>query len=74
MAETELTLPTFRYVLILDGKVVFHGFTTNLEHKLSQHQRRYPGSTIEVVGEPTTHSDAYRWAHAHPTGTDPRSS
>ncbi len=71
MSEERFTLPTYRYVLRVDGKVVYHGFTTHLDAKLRQHKRRYPRAVIEQVGEPTTHSDAYRWAHSFPAGTDP---
>lgn len=72
MSEASVELPTFRYVLKVNGKVVFHGFTTNLELQWRRHKRRWPDSEIEQVGDPTTHELAYDWANAHPTGTDPR--
>lgn len=71
MSESELTEPTYRYVLRVDGKVVYHGLTTHPDAKLRQHKRRYPRAEMEQVGEPTTRSEAYEWVHSYPTGTDP---
>lgn len=72
MAEAKFRLPTYKYVLKRNGMVVYHGFTTNLENKWRQHQRRWPGTEIEQVGEPTTHTEAYIWSNKYQKGTDPR--
>lgn len=71
MSEAELSEPTYRYVLRVDGKVVFHGLTTHPEAKLRQHKRRWPNAVMEKVGEATTRSAAFMWVHSYPTGTDP---
>ena len=62
MSEEGLTLPTYRYVLRVDGKVVYHSFTMQLDAKLRQYKHRCPRTVIEQVGERTTYSDEYRWA------------
>lgn len=73
MVETELRLPTYRYVITVDDEVVSHGFTTDLTRRLKEIQVRWPSAQIEQVGAPTTHKEAYRWEHSHLPGTDPRS-
>ena len=72
MVETELRLPTYCYVITVDGEFVSHGFTTDLNRRLKEYQVRWPSAQIEQVGAPTTHKEAYLWEHAHPPGTDPR--
>ena len=52
---------TYRYRFVVDGRVVRHGITTDLDRRQREHQRRWPAGRIEPVGEPTSHREAWNW-------------
>lgn len=54
---------TYRYRFLVDGRVVSHGITTDLDRREREHRRRWPTGRIERVGEPTSHRDAWDWEH-----------
>lgn len=58
---------TYRYKLKYKGKTVFYGFTIDLQRREQEHQRRWPGSRVEQVGEPTTHQEAWHWEKEAPS-------
>jgi len=52
---------TYKYRFKVDGRVVHHGITTDLQRREREHQRRWPDGIIEQVGKPTSHRDAWEW-------------
>ena len=58
---------TYRYELKFGDKTVFYGFTIDLRRRENEHQRRWPGSRVEQVGEPTTHREAWLWEKGAPS-------
>lgn len=50
-----------RYRFKVDGKVVYFGFTPDLERREREHQVRWPNGRIEPVGGPTKREDAWDW-------------
>lgn len=61
MQTTTQPRPRYRYELVVDGKVVFHNFTTDLDLAQQNHLRRYPRGEVRQVGDPTTHREAFLW-------------
>lgn len=61
MGVPATTAKTYRYRFKVDGRVVHHGITTDLQRREREHQKRWPGGTIEQVGQPTSHRDAWEW-------------
>ena len=59
MHERNPSLLTYKYELVVDGKVVYHGMSTDLERAQKFHLRRRPTSKVVQIGEPTTHQDAW---------------
>lgn len=57
MAERD----TYKYHLRYQGRVVHRGITNDLERRENEHQDKYPGSTIEQVGNRTTREAALEW-------------
>ena len=53
---------TYRYQLKVGDRVVYFGFTTDLQRREQEHRGRWPNATIEPVGEPTSHREAWEWA------------
>ena len=50
-----------KYRFKVEGRVVYNGFTPDLERSEREHQERWPNGTIEPVGGPTTREDAWDW-------------
>lgn len=53
---------TYRYQLKVGDRVVYYGFTTDLQRREREHRRRWPSAAIEPLGEPTSHREAWEWA------------
>ena len=53
---------TYRYRLKVGDRVVYYGFTTDLHRREQEHRRRWPSASIERIGEPTSHREAWEWA------------
>ena len=68
MGRMESTSGTYRYKFVVNDKVVLHGFTTDLERREREHQRRWPAGHIEQVGEPTSHREAWDWEREQTRG------
>ena len=52
---------TFKYQLKVDGRIVYYGFTTDLQRREQEHRVRWPRARIEQIGEPTSHQEAWEW-------------
>ena len=55
------TAKKYRYRFKVDGRVVHHGITTDLQRRERQHRKRWPGGVIEQVGQPTAPHAAWDW-------------
>ena len=54
---------TYKYHLKSGKKVVHYGITYDLGRREAQHQKRFPGSHIIQIGQPTTRESAMVWEH-----------
>ena len=61
MDRHEPTDRTYRYKFVVNGGVVLYGFTTDINRREREHQRRWPSGQIEQVGAPTSHKKAWDW-------------
>jgi len=52
---------TYKYRLWYYGSIVHYGITNDLERRESEHQKKWPGSTIEKIGNMTTRTAALQW-------------
>lgn len=66
------TRKSYRYHFKVDGKIVYRGFTIDLERREREHRQRWPTGHIEQVGPPTTHEEAWHWQRQQ-TGNHPGS-
>ena len=61
MGVAAAPVKTYKYRFKVDGRVVHHGITTDLERREHEHRHRWPDGFIEQVGQPTSHRDAWEW-------------
>ncbi len=52
---------TYKYYLILNNRIVHGGITDNLQRRLAEHLKNWPGSSIRQIGVKTTHKKALKW-------------
>lgn len=51
----------YKYIVLLDGKVIFRDITYGLEGITKAHKARYPGCRVVKVGRACTHKGASSW-------------
>ena len=59
-------MKTYKYRFKVDGRVVHHGITTDLQRREREHRQRWPDGVIEQVGQPTSHRDPWEWERQQP--------
>ena len=52
---------TYKYVLKVDGKIVYRGVTNDLKRRQAEHRVRWPDGQVQRVGEKTTMEQALNW-------------
>ena len=68
MDSADVANATYRYRFLVEGRVVYHGITTDLHRHEREHQRRWPSGRIEQVGGRTSHREAWEWERELSTG------
>ena len=61
MEAAAATAKTYKYRFKVDGRVVYYGITTDLRRREREHRQRWPDGSIEQIGQPTSHRDAWEW-------------
>ncbi len=61
MMERDKEKDTYKYEVKQDGKVIFRGWTYDLNRREVEHAAGYPGCTVEQVGKKTTRQEAEAW-------------
>lgn len=53
--------PYRKYDVLVDGKIVKSGITTDLERREQEHKQKWPTGRVRPVGGPVTEESAREW-------------
>ncbi len=53
---------TYKYKVLLEGRIIFKGFTYDLHRRECEHHTRWPKCKVEQVGSKVTWQEAQTWA------------